>query len=83
MTVIHSGGKIVFSFTHIESVTLDVGEEVNEIAGGASGMGEDRIGDGDSASEGQATGVYGTDFIVGSLARVGARRWDKGDWDQS
>ena len=37
-------------------------------------MDVDRIGEiGDRASEGQAVGVYGTGFTVGSLARIGAR----------
>ena len=39
-----------------------------EVAGGASGMGLDRIGEfGDKASGGQAAGVYNTGFILGSL----------------
>jgi hypothetical protein len=37
-------------------------------------MGVDRMGwVGDRASEGQAAELYGTDFTVGSLARLGAR----------
>ena len=39
----HSSGQIVFKLTHIEGITLGVGEEVDEIAGEASGMGADRI----------------------------------------
>ena len=35
---IHSSGQIVFSFPHIEGITLGAGEEVDEVAGGASGM---------------------------------------------
>ena len=39
-----------------------------EVAGGASGIGEV----GDHASEGQAAGMYGAGFTVGSLAGKGA-----------
>ena len=61
-------------FIHIESFTLGAGEEVDEVCGGASGMGVDMIGEvGGRASEGQAAGVYGTGFTARSLARVGAR----------
>ena len=36
---IHSNGQIIFSFTHVEDITLSAGEEeVDEIAG-ACGMG--------------------------------------------
>ena len=53
---------------------LRAGEEVDEVAGGASGMDVDKIGEiCDRASEGQAAGVYGTGFTAGSLAKVGAR----------
>jgi len=38
---IHSSGLTVFSLTHIEGITLGAGEEVDEVAGGASGMGVD------------------------------------------
>ena len=49
-------------------------EEVDGVAGGASGMDVDRIGQvGDRANERQAAGVYGTGFTVGSLAKRGAR----------
>ena len=49
--------------SHIEGITLGAGEEVDKVAGGASGMGVDGIGEfGDRASEGQAAGVYGTSF---------------------
>ena len=52
---IHSSGQTVFSLTHIEGITLGTGEEVDEVAGRASGMGMVRIGEvGDRASEGQA-----------------------------
>jgi hypothetical protein len=52
---IHSSGQIIFSFTHIEGITLGTGEEVDEVAGGASGMGLDRISEvGDRVSERQA-----------------------------
>ena len=66
---IHSSGQTISSLTHIEGITLGAGEEVDEVAGGAGGMGLDGIGEvGDWASEGQATGVYGAGFTAGSLA---------------
>ena len=62
------------SLAHVEGITLGAGGEVDEVAGGTSGMGVDGIGEvGDQDSEGQATGVYGADFTVGSLAGKGAR----------
>jgi hypothetical protein len=36
-------GQTIFSFTHIKGIILGTGEEVDEIAGGATGMGVDRI----------------------------------------
>ena len=40
---IHSSGWTVFSLSHIEGITLGAGEEVDEVAGEASGLGvEDR-----------------------------------------
>ena len=39
---IHSSGQTVFSFSHIDGITLGAGEEVDEVAGGASGMGVDK-----------------------------------------
>ena len=66
---IHSSGQTIFNLTHIEGITLGAGEEVGEVAGGASGMGVDRIAEvGDRASEGQAAGVYGAGFTAGSIA---------------
>ena len=56
-------------------------EEVDEVAGGASSMGVDRVGKlGAKASEGQAAGVYGTYFTAGPLTGVGARdrMWEPG-----
>ena len=42
-------------------------EEVDEVAGGASGMDVDSISEvGDRASEGQAAGMYGTDITAES-----------------
>ena len=41
---INSRGQTIFSFTHIEGITLGTGEEVDEIAGEASGMGVEWIG---------------------------------------
>ena len=50
---IHSSGQTVFSFPNIEGFTVGAGEEVDEVAGIACGMGVDRIGEvGDRASEG-------------------------------
>ena len=55
---IHSSGQTIFSLAHIEGITLGAGEEVDEVAGGASGLGVDGIGEvGDRASERQAAGV--------------------------
>ena len=45
MAVIHSSGQTVFSFPHIEGITLGASEEVDELAGGAIGMGVDWIGE--------------------------------------
>ena len=39
----HSSGQTAFSLSHIEGITLGAGEEVDEVAGGAGGMGVDRI----------------------------------------
>ena len=66
--------------SHIEGITLGAYEEVDEVAGGASGMDAGRIGEIDDwASEGQAAGVYGAGFTAGSLVGKGARGWD--EWD--
>ena len=35
---IHSSGQIIFSLAHIEEITLGADDEVDEVAGGASGM---------------------------------------------
>ena len=52
---------------------------VDKVAGSASGMGVDRIGEiGDRASEGQCAGVYGAGFTVGSQTRKGARGGTRG-----
>ena len=60
---IHSSGQTVSRLTHIEGITLGAGEEVDEVARGASGMGTDWIGDiGDRVSEGQSAGVYRAGF---------------------
>ena len=40
---IHSRGQNVFSLSHIEGITLGAGMEVDEVAGGAGGMGVDKI----------------------------------------
>ena len=47
---IHSSEETIFCLPHTEGITLGAGEEVDEVAGGASGMGADRIGN--RASEG-------------------------------
>ena len=63
---IHSRGQAIFILGHIEGITLGAGEEVDEVAGGASGMGVDGIGEvGNRASEGQRAGVYGAGFTAG------------------
>ena len=51
--IIHSSGQTIFSLAHIEGITLGTGEKVDEVAGGASGMGVDMISEvGVRASEG-------------------------------
>ena len=40
---IRSSGLTIFSLTHIEGLTLGAGEEVDEVAGGASGIEKLRI----------------------------------------
>ena len=50
-------GQTVFSFSYIGGITLVAGEEVDQVAGGASGMVMDRIGEvGVRANEGQLLG---------------------------
>ena len=67
---IHSSGQSISSLAHIEGITLAAGEEVDEVAGGVSGMVVDRIGEvGTRASEGQAAGVYRVGFICGVSGR--------------
>ena len=67
---IHSSGHTIFNLAHIEGITLGASEEVDEGAGGASGIGVDRIGE---VGERQVAEVYGAGFTVGSLAGKGAR----------
>ena len=56
---IDSSAQTTFGFPHIKGIILNAGEEVDEVAGGASGMGGDWKGEvGDRASEGQAAGEY-------------------------
>ena len=38
---IHSSRQTVFSISYIEGIILGIGEEVDEVAGGANGMGVD------------------------------------------
>ena len=40
---IYSSGQTVFSFSHIEGITMDAGEEVDEVDGRASGMDVDFV----------------------------------------
>ena len=73
---IHSSGQTVPGLFHIVGITLVAGEEVDEVAGGAGGMGVDRIGEvGNRVSEGHAAGVNGAGFtarsLTGKRARVG------------
>ena len=42
---IHSSGQTIFTLAHVEGITLGAGEEVDEVAGGAGGMGMDGIGE--------------------------------------
>jgi hypothetical protein len=41
---IHSSVQTVLSLSCIEGITLGAGEDVDDVAGGASGLGMDRIG---------------------------------------
>ena len=74
---IHFSGQAIFSLVHIEGITLGAGEVVDEVAGGASGMGVDGIDEIDEicnrTSEGQAARVYGAGFTAGSLPGKGAK----------
>ena len=79
---IHSNGQTVFSLSHIEGITLGAGEEVDEVAGGASNMCVDRIGQ-VIASEGQAAGVCGASFTLRSLAKVQPGLGQKGQKSSS
>ena len=82
---LYSSGQTIFSSTHLEGITLGIGEEVDEFSGGASGMGVDSVGEvGDRASEGQAAGVYAAGFTR-TLASIGARNgtWGLGIKDGS
>ena len=63
--VIHSSGQTISSLAHIEGITLGAGEEVDEVAGGAGGMGVDGIGEvGDWTSEGQAASMLQIPIII-------------------
>ena len=50
---IHFSGQTIFSLAHIEGITLGAGEEVDDVVGGAGGMGVDGIGE-----VGDRAGVY-------------------------
>ena len=41
---IHSNGQSIFILAHIEGITLDADEDVDEVTGEASGMIVNRIG---------------------------------------
>ena len=57
---IHSTGQPTFSFSHIHGITLGSTEKIDEVAGGASRMAMDRIGEvGDRSSKGQVAGMCG------------------------
>ena len=57
---IHSSGQAIFSLAHIEGITLGAGKEVDEVAGGASGMGVDGIGEvGDRLVKNRLLGCMG------------------------
>ena len=50
--------------------TLAAGQKVDEVTGGPSVMGVDRICEvGDRTNEGQAAGVHGAGFTAGSLEK--------------
>ena len=78
---IHSSGQTIFSLTHIEGITLGAGEEVDKVAGGASGMGVV----GDRASEGQDAEMYGAGLVLqrslwqGKESGVGRRDGEQGE----
>ena len=79
---IHSSGQTIFSLAHVEGITLGAGGEVDEIAGGESGMGVDVIVEvGGRAREGQAAGVYGAGF-TGVSGRETNQGWDEKDGEQ-
>ena len=67
-------GKL-FLVSHIKDIILDADEEVVEVAGGVSGMGEDMVGEvGDRACEGEVVGVHGTGSTMGPLTMIGAMK---------
>jgi hypothetical protein len=71
---IHCSRQTILSFPHIECITVGADEEVDEVAGGASGKCVNKICEvDDRTSEEQATGVYGAGLTMGSLTREGAR----------
>ena len=79
---IHSSWQTIFSLTCIEGITLGAGEEVDEVAGGACGMGVDRIAEvGDKASEGQAAGVWDR-FYSKVSGKERSHWWDEGEGEQ-
>ena len=71
--IYHFSGLAAFGFSHVD-ITFRAGEEIDELAGGASGMDVDRVGEaGERTCEGQAARMYGTGFTAGSLGRVVVR----------
>ena len=56
----------LFLVSHIKGITLGADKEVDEVAGGASGMCVDKTGEiGDWVRNGKAVGVYVTGFRRG------------------
>ena len=76
---IHSSGQTVFSLTHIEGITVDADEVVDEVGWSSKwhGCGWDRW-VGDRASEGEVAGKHEAYFTAGSLARKEARGGTRG-----
>ena len=64
-------GKTNHSFSHIEGISLDAGEEIYEFAGRAGDMGLGEICElGDRTDERHSVGVYGAGYVAGPLGRI-------------
>ena len=70
--VIHFSRQAVFSFLHIEGITLGSGKEIDEVARGANSMGIDGIGDVNRTSWGVWSRFYSW---VSSKGR--SQEWDQ------